>query len=610
MKTRVLCIITVLALVAGLLPGLGLSAAAANDVCINEENFPDAVFRNAVRSFDNNNDGVLSLQERRSTAGIGVSYKGISTLKGIEYFSWITALECSGNQLTELDLSGNPVLGTLICESNRLNSLNVTANPRLSLLNCADNELTSLDLSGNQELERLACYKNQLNELDLSLNPELTLLSCGYNPLTGIDVSQNPELNTLSCGSCQITALDLGQNTSLKTLDCTNNLLTALDLSRNPLRGLSCYGNPIPFLNVRNNTLLRKTLLEGEKIASVTAYNRYERFDILNGLCVIEYDLATKTIPAGNSEPVCEHAWDEGVTLSEPDCVHWGQRVFTCTLCGETYYEYLEPLGHDWSEWATVQELDCEHDGIQSRVCTRCGEAEELTKSALGHAWKLTEILAVGETPHVSTGLYTCSRCGATKEDRLCAGEFFRDMPADDHWAHDAIDWAYFNGITAGKTKKTFAPDDTVTRAEAMTFLWAALDRPEPTLTENPFRDVPESQYYYLPVLWAVENHVTDGVSKTRFGPDRTCTRAQIVTFLWAAAGRPEPETMENRFKDVTEEDYFYQAVLWAVENHVTDGVSKTKFGPDRTCTRAQIVTFLYKAAPILTAEPELEPAD
>ena len=129
-----------------------------------------------------------------------------------------------------------------------------------------------------------------------------------------------------------------------------------------------------------------------------------------------------------------------------------------------------------------------------------------------------------------------------------------------------------------------------------MTFLWKASGSPAPTGEENPFEDVPEGKYYHDAVLWAYENGVTGGISDTAFGVGYGCTRAQVVMFLYAAAGKPEVTVEENPFEDVQESDYFCKAVLWAYQNGITGGVTETSFAPKQTCTRAQIVTFLYAA--------------
>lgn len=177
-----------------------------------------------------------------------------------------------------------------------------------------------------------------------------------------------------------------------------------------------------------------------------------------------------------------------------------------------------------------------------------------------------------------------------------CLGVKFTDMPQKGNWAHDPIDWALANGITSGTSDTTFSPKKTCTREQIVTFLWKAAGAPEPKSTENPFSDVKRNKYYYKAVLWAVENSITSGVGDGKFGVGQGCTRAQAMTFLWIAAGKPAHSQMENPFSDVKPGKYYYDAILWAVENGVTSGVGDGKFGVGQTCTRAQIVTFLYKA--------------
>ncbi len=176
-----------------------------------------------------------------------------------------------------------------------------------------------------------------------------------------------------------------------------------------------------------------------------------------------------------------------------------------------------------------------------------------------------------------------------------CPGRIFKDMPEKGNWAHDAIDWAVYYGVTAGTSANTFSPNQGCTRAQVVTFLWRAAGQPEPSGSDNPFKDVPSDAYYYKAVLWAVEHNVTAGTSATTFSPNSTCTRAQIVTFLWRYAGEPAPKTANNPFKDVSADAYYYKAVLWASETGVTTGTSATTFSPSSTCTRAQVVAFLYR---------------
>jgi uncharacterized repeat protein (TIGR02543 family) len=159
----------------------------------------------------------------------------------------------------------------------------------------------------------------------------------------------------------------------------------------------------------------------------------------------------------------------------------------------------------------------------------------------------------------------------------------------------DAVDWAVENGITQGTDDTHFSPDGICTRAQAVTFLWRAAGSPAPRSRTMPFTDVPVGSYYYDAVLWAVENGITKGTSETMFSPDATCSRAQIVAFLWRSEKSPAAGS-RNPFADVKSTAYYADAVLWAVKEDITKGSTNTTFSPDADCTRAQIVTFLWRA--------------
>ena len=158
----------------------------------------------------------------------------------------------------------------------------------------------------------------------------------------------------------------------------------------------------------------------------------------------------------------------------------------------------------------------------------------------------------------------------------------------------DAVDWAVENGITKGTDDTHFSPDGICTRAQAVTFLWRAAGSPKPEPCAMPFTDVPVGSYYYDAVLWAVENGITKGTSDTTFSPNMTCTRAQIVAFLWRSEKSPAAGTA-NPFADVKSDAYYADAVLWAVKENITKGTTSTTFSPNVDCTRAQIVTFLWR---------------
>lgn len=169
----------------------------------------------------------------------------------------------------------------------------------------------------------------------------------------------------------------------------------------------------------------------------------------------------------------------------------------------------------------------------------------------------------------------------------------FNDVKSGDYF-YDAVNWAVEKGITTGTSATTFSPNASCTRAQIVTFLWRASGSPEPKTASNPFTDVAANAYYCKAVLWAVENGITTGTSATTFSPDAPCTRAQGVTFLWRANGSKAASAAAS-FTDVASDAYYAPAVAWAAEQNVTGGVGNGLFSPDTTCTRAQNVSMLYR---------------
>ena len=184
----------------------------------------------------------------------------------------------------------------------------------------------------------------------------------------------------------------------------------------------------------------------------------------------------------------------------------------------------------------------------------------------------------------------------------LAAG--FVDVPQSAYY-QAAVDWAVANEITAGTSGTEFSPDETCTRAQAVTFLWRVNGQPN-TTGNNPFADVAAGSYYADAVQWAVANGITSGTSATTFEPDAPVTRAQVVTFLYRNAGSPSASGSTS-FADVPTNAYYADAVRWAVSQGITAGTSATAFSPDESCTRAQIVTFLYRESDDAPDVPVIE---
>lgn len=170
----------------------------------------------------------------------------------------------------------------------------------------------------------------------------------------------------------------------------------------------------------------------------------------------------------------------------------------------------------------------------------------------------------------------------------------FVDVKQGDYY-YNAVQWAVGKKITSGTSATTFTPDGICTRAQTVTFLWRSQGSPKAAGAENPFTDVSKDAYYYDAVLWAVEQGITNGTSAITFSPDATVTRGQTAAFLWRVAKQPQVDQTANPFADVTQDAYYYNAVLWAVAKEITNGTSSTTFSPDQGCTRAQIVTFLWR---------------
>ncbi|MBQ7099093.1 MAG: S-layer homology domain-containing protein [Oscillospiraceae bacterium] len=281
------------------------------------------------------------------------------------------------------------------------------------------------------------------------------------------------------------------------------------------------------------------------------------------------------------TEPPHEHTPGEAVIENnvDPTCTTEGSydSVVYCTECGEEISRetVIVPVIAHTEEVIPAVAPTCTETGLtEGKKCSVCGEILVAQKvvPALGHDWQDGE----------------CSRCEATLENP------FVDVPNDSYYV-DAVLWAVKEGVTAGTSDTTFSPLKVVTRAEAVTFLWSAAGKPEPATGINPFVDVAETDFYYKAVLWAYEKGITSGVDAEHFAPAMECSRAHAVTFLYRAVGQPAIENRVNPFEDVAYEAYYLNAVLWAVENGVTAGVSATEFGPGVLCNRAQIVTFLYK---------------
>lgn len=314
----------------------------------------------------------------------------------------------------------------------------------------------------------------------------------------------------------------------------------------------------------------------------------------------------------------------------EPSCENDGFTWLQCLLCGYCIdFDTLPPPGHTFAEWYVVKEPTCSRDGIQVRDCVVCGIQETAPVPHLGHAYE-----AEVKHPTCSAGgytRYTCCSCTSyyiadyteplghwydggvlikepteTALGRVrftcirCSETYlmtyaFRDIDSNAYYFVPVI-WAANLGITAGLDDTHFGPDALCNRAQVVTFLWRAAGKPEPESTSNPFLDVPAGSFYEKAVLWAYETGITTGTDSSHFSPDAPCNRAQVVTFLHRLRGCPEP-SISTAFPDVPQGSFYHKAVLWAAQREITVGMDGGYFRPEQSCSRAQIVTFLYRDA-------------
>ena len=249
-------------------------------------------------------------------------------------------------------------------------------------------------------------------------------------------------------------------------------------------------------------------------------------------------------------------------------------------------------------------------DGVYSmgqRIFNQCGKLG--TVLFLGDAPNLNQLTFEGVTTtcyypagNETWTYYPQSQLGGNITWVAYDPDLFLDVPVDSFY-YEPVVWAFENGITTGISDIEFGPEGQCQRGQIVTFLWRAAGCPV-VEAENPFTDVKETDFYYNAVLWAVENGITTGTSADTFSPYKACTRAEVVTFLWRAHGSLVVETAEQYFADVDGDDFFYHAVQWAYAAGITNGIDEAHFGPYAICNRAQVVTFLYRAKDFPKYEP------
>ena len=291
--------------------------------------------------------------------------------------------------------------------------------------------------------------------------------------------------------------------------------------------------------------------------------------------------------------PEVEHEFSEWYVLVEPTCTQPGIQARDCVVCGEQETEEIPHAGHEYV--VEVMPPTCTARGYTSHYCPGCGDRFRTDyTSPLGHRYDEGVISKEPTLTAMGRITYTCTGCGDTYQEMIpMLTNPFEDIDDQAYYFAPVI-WAVNAGITSGIDETHFGPALVCNRAQVVTFLWRAAGKPEPVTADNHFMDVPAGCFYEKAVLWAFENGITRGTDASHFSPDLSCNRAQVVTFLHRFRGCPEP-TVTAVFPDVAEGSFYHRAVLWAAERGITVGMDGGLFRPELACNRAQIVTFLYR---------------
>ena len=538
-------------------------------------------------------------------------------------------------KLTKLDVSQNKALKKLNCYGVKMKELNVSGCTALEELDSGGNQLTALDVSQNVKLTRLDCASNQLTALDVSKNLDLKDLYCRNNMLAVLDVSKNSKLESISCGKNGLTSLDLDKNKEITYVNLDNhqfyNKGTLPAGETFDMKTLPGSFDPSRTKNWIGGTVDAAGILTVDADATEVTYD----YQTKSGNTDAKYLMSCKLNVKGGTTPVAKYAISvtggianlakaaEGsvvtLTADAPAAnmhfarweVESGSEAVTFANATNSTTTFPMPAGEvkvkavfEADEIMVPIQYDVSvlNDGNGKAFASPAKAAADtaITLTATpnaGYHFKAWRVILGGVT-------ITDNKFTMPAEDVEVQAVFEKDAPISKHpfldvpagaYYEDAVVWAVGKGITSGTNATTFDPNGTCTRAQAVTFLWRAAGSPVPKTTLMPFPDVPVGSYYWNAVLWAIEQGITEGTSYLTFSPNDSCTRAQIVTFLWRSKGNPAVSG-NAPFTDVAPDAYYAAAVTWAEKNGITGGIGNGLFGSNNTCTRAQIVTFLYRA--------------
>lgn len=326
----------------------------------------------------------------------------------------------------------------------------------------------------------------------------------------------------------------------------------------------------------------------------------WDTTDIEVGEYVVEYWMSFYSIYSWHEEPnhkfllkinilapACTNGckYDNGTITKNATCTEEGVKTFTCKICNHTKEEKISIAEHKYDKGVIVKNATCTYEGKKTYTCSTCNKTKNEAVPKTEHIWN--DGITTVQPTVFSEGLktFTCNVCKSTYDKPILP--IFTDVSKDAYYAN-AVEWAYNSQITNGVGNNNFAPNETCTRGQVVTFLWRANGSPEPKIKANSFKDVNENDYFYKAILWAVEKGITNGTNSdsTEFSPHLMCSNAHIITFIWRSLGQPNHTGTGEWYED---------SINWANDNEL---LTDTSANADitRACPRSDVVTFLYKS--------------
>ena len=572
--------------------------SAAESVKINETNFPSADFRQYVSDNIDKDDvkGELSSDEIKSVKQIVLSGLRVTDLKGIEYFTELEDLNASSVRLNTVDLSQNTKLTSLNLGNNKLTSLDLTNNKELTSLRVEYNKLTSIDLSNNKKLKTLSFNYNSLTELDLTNNTLLESLTCESNSLKTLDLTGKSSLVDLSACNNALTSLVLKGCTKLNSVMAYYNNLSTVDLSdARELTSLMLQNNAISSIDLGNNTKLSILSLGNNKLTKIDVSNNKELVRL-----VLRKNKLTELDVCNNTK--LYDLETEGNNISYLDLTD-NLELGSLNLAGIPKVDLRMIIGRNLSFMTAHGIMTVDNEKIVEKKSDRKVEAIKIGKTFITDVsgCKINvEVIAEPtpsptSTPTPEPTVVTAKLTLNKNTVNIVCGKT-DSLKADLKGAKANIRW------TSSDTKIATVDLDGKINAKmagSVTITASAVGKSAGCKVTVLYKDVTNAKdFWYAPTYYLTEKGVVKGyTNQSEFRPANECTRAQMVTFIWRLVGQPIPKSNVCKFKDVKKTDYFYKACIWGNEKHIVEGYKDGTFGPQIVCARKHAVTFLWRLA-------------